>query len=406
MARLPLVRPVHPFAQLFPLMEGAEFDALCKDIKANGLVAPSPCWIAVSSMAATANAPATRWAYRSGQAVHRQRSTRLCALDEPAPAPPFNESQRAMVAAKLANMREGRPGKTTPIGGVSQSAAAKLLNVSPRSLQRAKAVYENVITTVVQRVERGEVAVAAATKLIGLPEVEQRRFVDASEATLRKQSAQAYRRRTARAATPIPNGMEYRIGDCRVVLNDIKPNSVALILCDPPYADEADPLYEWLAGFAARVLVEGGSLIFIPGNFAMLRRGTMAEAAGLRFWSPLVQLHTEPQRMYGRGVLINHKEVLWFTKGLRRGKSLVPTELRPVARDKELHPWSQADGGIQPLIEHLTELNELIIDPFAGSGEWGRIAHSLGRRWIGSDVVRGGDTVIVADSDGLAMAAE
>jgi hypothetical protein len=30
----------------------------------------------------------------------------------------------------------------------------------------------------------------------------------------------------------------------------------------------------------------------------------------------------------------------------------------------------------------------------------------MGRRWIGSDVVRGGDTVIVADSDGLAMAAE
>ena len=27
-----------------------------------------------------------------------------------------------------------------------------------------------------------------------------------------------------------------------------------------------------------------------------------------------------------------------FTKGLRRGKSLVPTELRPVARDKDSTP--------------------------------------------------------------------
>jgi hypothetical protein len=35
----------------------------------------------------------------------------------------LNESQRAMVAAKLANLGEGRPSKTAPIGAVSQSEA-------------------------------------------------------------------------------------------------------------------------------------------------------------------------------------------------------------------------------------------------------------------------------------------
>ena len=208
MAHLPLVRPVHPFAQLFPLMEGAEFDALCKDIKANGLVAPSPCWIAVSSMAATANAPATRWAYRSGQSgtpatIHSVMCSRPTCTGATSTRVSARWSRRSwpicgkVVLAKLRQLAE-----------FPKVQGGELLNVSPRSLQRAKAVYENVITTVVQRVERGEVAVAAATKLIGLPEVEQRRFVDAREATLRKQSAQAYRRRTARAATPIPNGME------------------------------------------------------------------------------------------------------------------------------------------------------------------------------------------------------
>lgn len=46
------------------------------------------------------------------------------------------ESQRAMVAAKLANLGEGRPShKTPPIGGLSQNDAAKLLKVGVRTVQ-------------------------------------------------------------------------------------------------------------------------------------------------------------------------------------------------------------------------------------------------------------------------------
>ena len=36
-----------------------------------------------------------------------------------------------------------------------------------------------------------------------------------------------------RAAVPLPDGMELRIGDCRVVLSDIPDNSVPLIVTDP-----------------------------------------------------------------------------------------------------------------------------------------------------------------------------
>jgi hypothetical protein len=37
----------------------------------------------------------------------------------------LNESQRAMVAARLATLREGRPSKTAQICAVSQSSAAE-----------------------------------------------------------------------------------------------------------------------------------------------------------------------------------------------------------------------------------------------------------------------------------------
>jgi len=60
--------------------------------------------------------------------------------------------------------------------------------------------------------------------------------------------------------------MELRIGDCRQVLADVPDNSVPLILTDPPYGDDAEPLYRWLAEFAARALIPGGSLICYTGQ--------------------------------------------------------------------------------------------------------------------------------------------
>jgi hypothetical protein len=65
------------------------------------------------------------------------------------------------------------------------------------------------------------------------------------------------KREKSRSALPIVDGMEMRIGDCREVLADVPPNSVPLVLTDPPYGDEAEPLYQWLAdgrlGFWSRV---------------------------------------------------------------------------------------------------------------------------------------------------------
>jgi hypothetical protein len=48
----------------------------------------------------------------------------------------LNESQRAVIAARLANMRQGERTDLQPsanLQNVSQSTAAKLLNVSPQS---------------------------------------------------------------------------------------------------------------------------------------------------------------------------------------------------------------------------------------------------------------------------------
>jgi hypothetical protein len=140
----------------------------------------------------------------------------------------------------------------------------------------------------------------------------------------RKASFKASEQRRAKRkdVKPNPDGMELRIGDCRKVLADVVDNSVAAIITDPPYMAKALPLYEWLAAFAQRVLIPGGSLILFTGQSTVGRDIVLCEAAGLRYWWHLVKLHTSSQRLPGVFVLCEHKPVLWFVKGTRRDRSM------------------------------------------------------------------------------------
>ena len=208
----------------------------------------------------------------------------------------------------------------------------------------------------------------------------------AADTAARKENAAAEtkaKREASRNAVPLPDGMDLRFGDARDRLDDVASASVALVLTDPPYGDEAEPLYEWLAKWAARVLVPGGSLICYTGQ-SRLDRDMAILGGELRYWWSLAMMHHQSQRLPGKFVIAGFKPVLWYVKDHRRGRSLVPDVLKPPARDKELHNWAQGEGGVSALIEHLTEPGETISDPFAGTATWGRIAVSMGRRWVGA----------------------
>jgi adenine-specific DNA-methyltransferase len=216
------------------------------------------------------------------------------------------------------------------------------------------------------------------------------------------------RREKSRNAKPLPNGAKLSIGDCREVLADVKDNSVDLILTDPPWADEAKPLYEWLAEFSARVLKPGGSLICFTGQSNVIRNGKIFdEHKQLRYWWLMSSMRTQAQRIAGKFVMAEFVPVLWYVKEKRRNKILVPDVLRPPKPEKEDHAWGQGEGGVTHLIESLTDPGDLIVDPFAGTATWGDIAASMGRRWIGADIEKGGTTTaFVEQVDEIAEAAE
>lgn len=140
----------HPLANIFPLLDGDEFGALVNDIRTNGLHEPIVLF--------------------EGMILDGRNRYRACAIggidarfetydgvDPIAYVVSLNlrrrhldESQRAMVAAKLANIRFGENQFTrgsanlptlledrTAASPLSQSQAASLLNVSERSVRSA-----------------------------------------------------------------------------------------------------------------------------------------------------------------------------------------------------------------------------------------------------------------------------
>ena len=163
----------HPYANLFPLMEGEEFTRLIEDIRVNGLIHPivrynneildgrnryRACEIAQRGLRFTDYTGDDPLGYVLAANLNRRHLT---------------ESQRAMVASKLATMKRGQTGKSQRMRSanlpISQPEAAKVLKTSERSMRSAAKVRALGTPDLVSAVERGEIKVSTAARLAQLP---------------------------------------------------------------------------------------------------------------------------------------------------------------------------------------------------------------------------------------------
>jgi N6-adenosine-specific RNA methylase IME4 len=185
----------HPLANLFPLIEGADFDALVEDIGAHGLREPITLY--------------------QGQILDGRNRYRAC--EETSVEPKFehytgsdplgfvvslnlrrrqlNESQRAMVAARLATLKQGARTDLSPTGEMSQAQAADLLNVGKRSVERATEVRDHGTPSLLKAVDAGELSVTAAADIATLPEPEQIEIVARGEHEILRKATEIRARR-------------------------------------------------------------------------------------------------------------------------------------------------------------------------------------------------------------------
>jgi len=165
---------VHPLANLFPLMEGEDFDDLVADIKANELNEPI---VLHEGMILDG-----RNRYRACQAAgvdptfvpYRGNDPVAFVISANIRRRHLDASQRAMVAAKLATLRDGQRQVGQLADVPSQAEAATMLNVGERGVRRAREVLDRGTPELAHAVESGEVSVSAAATVASLPEDEQR----------------------------------------------------------------------------------------------------------------------------------------------------------------------------------------------------------------------------------------
>ena len=188
----------------------------------------------------------------------------------------------------------------------------------------------------------------------------------------------------------LPAQVQIRRGDFREALTDLPPSSVDAIITDPPYLQEHMPLWNDFGAFASRVLKPDGVLIAYIGQ-AHLIEGATALANHLRYWWTLALRHQQQGYVVngGRRVINRWKPLLLFTRKDGRAPSEFADLVEGTGREKGLHVWQQAAGELGYLLETFTRANDLVIDPFVGSGTTAVACLQLNRRFIGCDTDAG-----------------
>lgn len=174
--------------------------------------------------------------------------------------------------------------------------------------------------------------------------------------------------------------------DFRQFCQDIPAESVDLIVTDPPYPTEHLHLFGDLAEQAARLLDPRGIAFVLSGK---LHLPDVLEHLGRHLnygWMFLLDLPGANSRIMGRHIIQTWKPILAYTTGTWPAGQWGHDRVTSPAPDQSLHAWAQNAEPMRELIRRYTRPNAIVLDPFCGSGAYGRAALLEGRRFIGVDI--------------------
>ncbi|MEM6623099.1 MAG: ParB/RepB/Spo0J family partition protein [Pseudomonadota bacterium] len=184
----------HEFAKLFPMIQGEALAELSADIRANGVQEP---FVFIGREILDGR---NRYMIARELGIAYPRCEYLgddplgFVISKNMHRRHLSESQRAMVAGRLANMRQGERTDLEPSANlpkVSTAGASAMLNVSDRSVTAARKVRNKGDESLIEAVERGEVAVSTAAKIAVLPKSEQAEIVAKGEVRQEARDASA-----------------------------------------------------------------------------------------------------------------------------------------------------------------------------------------------------------------------
>src|SRR5499425_3433341 len=226
------------------------------------------------------------------------------------------------------------------------------------------------------------------------------------------------------------------LGDCVARLAKLPAASVDLVFADPPYnlqlqgdlkrpddsrVDAVDDAWDKFASFDAyddftrawlvscrRVMKPNATLWVIGSYHNIFRVGTMLQDLGFWILNDVIWRKTNPMPNFrGRRFTNAHETLIWAARepggkgytfnyeALKAGNddvqmrsdwtiALCTGEERLKGGDgKKLHPTQKPEALLARVILASSRPDDLVLDPFCGSGTTGAVAKRLGRRFIG-----------------------
>jgi site-specific DNA-methyltransferase (adenine-specific) len=217
------------------------------------------------------------------------------------------------------------------------------------------------------------------------------------------------------AASPLVETREpapFELGNCDAVewLDALPASSVDLVVTDPPYESlekhraigtttrlkhSKSSSNDWFTVFpnrrfpelfraVHRVLARNAHFYLFCDQETMFVAKPMAEAAGFKFWKPLVW--EKCKIGMGYHYRCRYEFILFFEKGKRKLNDLGVADVITHPRIARGYPAEKPVEVSEVLIRQSTSPSETVVDPFMGSGSVGVAALRLGRRFLGTDI--------------------
>jgi len=189
-------------------------------------------------------------------------------------------------------------------------------------------------------------------------------------------------------------------GDCVTLMENLPPGSVDLIVTDPPYLTKYkdrkgrsfanDDNDRWLTGAYRQMyrVLKGHTFCVSFYGWSKAERFIRAwRAAG---FSPVGHLifvkgyrsHREP-----RFVAFHHEQAYLLVKGDPKPREILGDVMEFKYTGNKYHPSQKPIEALEPLIRAYSDPDDVVLDPFCGSGATLLAAKKLRRRYIGYELV-------------------
>jgi len=224
-------------------------------------------------------------------------------------------------------------------------------------------------------------------------------------------------------------------GNCVKHMSKLPEKSINMIFADPPYnlqlqgelsrpdnskVDAVDDDWDKFSSFAEydsfskewlleakRLLKDDGTIWVIGSYHNIFRIGALMQDLGFWILNDIIWRKTNPMPNFrGRRFCNAHETMIWASKSEKSKYRFNYDAMKAMNEDlqmrsdwtmplctggerikkdngKKAHPTQKPEGLLHRVILASTDVNDIVLDPFFGTGTTGAVAKKLGRKYIG-----------------------